>query len=277
MNKVLSLFIIFCLNNSVFAEAEITWVAVDWKPYFYKTDRGYDGMFYHNISLIQKGIPDLKHHWQDMNWARFWTDINTGKQVCNAMAIKTKEREKITYFSTPVTVALPFTIIMNKKTFKTLGEPVELSLFDLLNTKGISGFLEKKRSYTEIIDNYLLKHSSVINITRGVHQSDITFKMIENDRIQFTLEYSIVAQSYLGKRFDKSFVAVKIKELPDFVYSHVACAKNEWGKMVIKKINKVLKSLTRNKLYQERFRKMAVTKDEKNLFDKAYRKILSKK
>ncbi|KPA10645.1 hypothetical protein MHK_009151 [Candidatus Magnetomorum sp. HK-1] len=246
-------YILVCLAYAQ-ANDKITWLVTNWPPWMILegNDQG-KGRFNHILLEAHKNMNHYQHETLKMNWSRFWADVSEGQHICNIFAYKTPDREKIVYFSEPHTFVLPNAIIMKKENIKKLGHPKSYSIVKLLQDKRFKGIIEKTRSFSQGLDKILEKHKPGSNLTRKAAQPDSFIKMLYDDRIDYTIEYPIVA-SYLDQKHNPTpnlISSIPIEELPAYNIVHMACPKNEWGKKVIDDWNTVFRKLKRTEEYRK--------------------------
>jgi len=246
MNKYLLILIsLVLMSSSLFAKEKITWHVVHWPPFqmLDGVDKG-KGRFDALLNLFRENLPQYEHETLRMNWARFFNDVKKGEKVCSIFIIKTDERETFAEFSKIVTFNFPIRIIMRKSTIRELGNPDSLSIVDMLENSRFKGVIESKRSYTPQIDTLLLKHKA--NISPRPIQARNIIQMLVSGRTDYTIEYPYTA-NYLAKEFQSDYPAelgsIEIKELSNFLISHFACPKNEWGHEVVKDFDTMLKKV----------------------------------
>lgn len=227
------------------AKEKITWMVLDWKPWMILEgeDKG-TGRFNHILKVAQDNLPEYTHETEVMNWARFWHEIDNNNNVCYPFGLKKGNREKLVYYSAPHTLVLPNAIIMKKETAQILGNPTSYSMVQLLQQDKLKGYAEKGRSFTEKIDSIMKEHEQGSNLTRIPESAESLIKMVSMGRIDYTIEYPIVAAYYQKKsRTPESLISIPIAEMKPFSYVYMNCTKNEWGKEVIEKWNTVLKEI----------------------------------
>ncbi len=233
----------------------VTWQVVHWPPWMMMEgeDQG-KGRFNHILKVAHENLPQYNNITREMNWARFWHDVKDGKNVCNMFAFKSgsQRREEIVYFSEPHTFVLPNAIIMKKSTIEKLGNPSSYPIVELLKDERFKGTVEKTRSFTETLDDILKKQEQGSNLSREGVSPESLIKMVASGRIDYTIEYPIVA-TYFGQKLTKDFGSISsipITEMEPFAYVYLACTKNEWGKKVIERWNVVLRRIKPTQEYR---------------------------
>jgi uncharacterized protein (TIGR02285 family) len=243
-----------CITHAIANDNEITWLITNWPPWMILEgdDRG-TGRFNHILALAQKKLSQYRHLEVKMNWRRVWFEISQGKHICNIFAYKTDEREKIAYFSEPHTFVLPNAIIMKHHNIQKMGNPTSYSIVSLLKDNRFNGIIERTRSFSFKLDGILEKHLPGSNLIRKSAKPESLIKMVDANRIDYTIEYPIVA-SYFDQKvcLNKGFLSsILIEELPLYNTVCVACPKNEWGKKVINRWNNVFRKLKRTDRYRK--------------------------
>lgn len=243
--------LLFCFNLS-YAKEKITWMVLNWPPWMIidGEDKG-TGRFNYILETAQKNLPEYEHVTERMNWARFWNEVESNKNLCYTFGLKSGKREKIVYFSAPHTFVLPNAIIMKKETAKLLGNPQSYSIIQMLGQDKLKGYAEKNRSFTKKIDTLIINHKGASNLIRVSESAESLIRMVIMGRVDYTIEYQIVATYYQNKFDDlDSLVSIPITEMEPFSYVYMACTKNEWGKKVIEKWNAALKKIKPTEEYR---------------------------
>jgi uncharacterized protein (TIGR02285 family) len=238
---VLSFF--YCLSNTTMAKDTIIW-GIDWSPSIDITDSDHPaGISGEILSILEKGLPQYTHEHQKMNLSRIIKSLKNQNNVCNNYLFKNPKREKVGYFSLPVRINLPLRIIMRKDVFNNMGQPTKLSLKTLFKDHQLRGIIENGRSYS-VLDPIIKQFSNSIYLNTEVVSSNQLLKMFAFKRLDFFIDYSYAVMDYFhGKpqNHEDQVALVAIEEIFEFAYSYVICPKNDWGKRVIKDVNRVLK------------------------------------
>ena len=133
-----------------------------------------------------------------------------------------------------------------------MGNPDSYSIVKLLQDKRFKGYAEKNRSFTETVDNILKKHESGSNLSRVEESAESLVKMVSAGRIDYTIEYPIVAAYYAEKESNNpgSISSIPIAEMEPIAYVYLNCTKNEWGKEVVQRWNEVLNRIKPTQEYR---------------------------
>jgi uncharacterized protein (TIGR02285 family) len=249
---LIGIVIFFSCFTQVYAKDKLTWMVLDWPPWMMLEgeDQG-RGRFNYILREAQENLPQYDHVNEKMNWARFWHEVANNNNVCYPFGLKSGKREDIVYFSAPHTFVLPNAIIMKKTDIEKLGNPDTYSIVKLLQDKRLKGYAEKNRSFTETVDNILKKHESGSNLMRVAESAQSLIKMVSTGRIDYTIEYPIVAAYYEQKNDTPgSISSIHITEMEPFANVFLACTKNEWGRKVVERWNAVLNRIKPTQEYR---------------------------
>ena len=249
---LIGIVIFFSCFTQVYAEETLTWQVLHWPPWMMLEgeDKG-KGRFDYILREAHENLPQYNHVIENMNWARFWHEVEIKNNICTVFAFKSGKREDIVYFSEPHTFVLPNAIIMKKANIEKLGDPSTYSIVKLLQDKRFKGYAEKNRSFSGTLDNVLKKNESGSNLKRVAESSESLIKMVSTGRIDYTIEYPIVA-AYYDQKYDNpgSISSIPITEMTPFAYVYLACTKNEWGKKVVERWNAVLRRIKPTQEYR---------------------------
>ena len=248
----LIVFAAILVTSPVSSKETITWMILDWKPWMILEgeDKG-RGRFNHILKMAQEHLPEYHHVMEKMNWARFWHEVENGKNLCYPFGLKSGKREKIVYYSAPHTFVLPNAVTMKKTTAKRLGDPESISIVDLLKNRDYKGYAEKNRSFTKKVDLILKKHEPGSNLRRVSESPESLVKMVLMGRVDYTIEYPIVSEYYQRKGgVSDELISIPISEMDKFSYEYMNCTRNDWGKRVIDKWNAALKRIKPTREYR---------------------------
>jgi uncharacterized protein (TIGR02285 family) len=223
-----------------------------------------------------KNMPQYQHNTQQMNWSRVWQSMEKGQPICNVLALKTAQREKIAIFSLPHSITLSNRIIMREETFKALGEPTVLSLAELMQKVQLKGSIESSRSYTSDLDAIINRGMTDSNLTRLTLNPVRMMKMLLVGRFDYLIEYPYTAHYLKTKnaQLPANIKSVEIIEIEPFSVAYLACPKTLWGLERIADFDKTVKKLRETDQYKEIVEMWYVTEQEKQAVRKGYQEML---
>ena len=248
------LIFLFVVRSSVAlsAQDEITWATPDWSPfYILKGQNKGKGIIDAPLQFFQKKLTHYHHANMVMNFARFFKEMTMESNLCIVGILKNNEREKITHYSIPYTLALTQRLIIKKERHSEFGEEEEVSLEQLLKNPNLDTIFTKGRAYQKLhplIDQYKDKSHVFIRPSK----LEQLIKMLFRDRISYLVEYPHAALAIANQiSKDIKIMSLTIKEQVPYVVVHVGCTKNAWGKAIIDQVNQIIRSSKNSHEYQE--------------------------
>ncbi|XGC81434.1 TIGR02285 family protein [Bdellovibrio bacteriovorus] len=267
--KFIYLLLTFFISGSSFAESKappLTWIRWNDPPIFiFEAPFKGQGV----LDVVERGLiaalPQYRHKHLEANVPRVLKEAEEKSPICNAGWLDTPEWAKLFYFSKPV-----FVIPANGVLLK------ESKLREVKGLKSLQDFLDKKphwllgvgRLYGEGIDEVLNKNNYKKNKKiLPVASSLLVHRMLNTNRVQYTLGYPFEAKYYdelFGNTKDR-VVYVPLSDNKPFVEVVVACPKTEWGKQVIKDVNKALNNQALLKSFEKGVARWHSIEDQKRL------------
>ncbi|MFS4460088.1 hypothetical protein [Bdellovibrio sp. HCB2-146] len=235
---------------------KLIWVMPEWPKPSVSQDSTFaakEDVFKKIILELQQTLPNYEHHVIRGHFdkaARLWKE---GKKVCVVPILKTKERWATSQMTAFLIVPPYRVIVRNSQVPSILANKNSVSLNELFSNKQLKGGLIPQRSYSEGIDKILREHSGFRNWS-PVDAVDwkTVLTMVKNERIDYTIEMAEFVR-YFNKENPKggTLVSLPIKELPGAMEAYIACNQGDWGKAVIKILDKKLQSLASTPGYQK--------------------------
>ena len=233
------IFITFYLIDSAQSQT-VTWAIAD-RPTSYIL-RGKDkgrGAVDELYSLLQKHLKGYQHKNHEMTFARVLQQMKCGKNVC-ACGFRSSKREEVGLFSQPAIIAMPYSIVTKKGHFSQIfSNAHSISLEKLIKNRSITGGITQERSYgsiTAVINENQNKNIDILANTSNL------IKMLILDRVDYIIEIPSFAV-YMVKQFQPqiSLQSISIIEnTNEILLARIFCTKNQWGKNIIRKIDKIL-------------------------------------
>ncbi len=232
---------------SLSAKEVMTWAVLDFPP-VYILDGAFKGKGFHQKYMrhFQKLFPEYEHETLVAKDPRIQQLMREKKRVCYNASIWSEEWAKVAHKSLIFVIVPAHGIVTRKAVYeKHFQENQMISLKQLLQTPEIKFGYAEGRSYGPInmplIEQY---KSDTTYIYKGKSVSRNLLKMLLSQRIHATVEYPwLIAFDLreLGQDFQQIKI-LQISELGDnqFIWSPLACTKNEWGQQVIERVNAYL-------------------------------------
>ncbi len=235
------LILLFFFPLNLCAEKKLDWIKIDQIP-FYIAQGEYkgQGLVENIVRLIQKEVLTdftIQDLW--VNHKRFNIEVTRG----NNCYLGWKTFPSYRLFSNPGFILFPMGIITHRRNEKKFG-PVGtlLSLKKQLQNTHLKIGLVRKFAYTPAIQKLVQAHQKSSNIYFEEGEIQIDLRMIVNKRIDFTLGWPmqpIVSEKLL--KIPNEFIYYNIEEDQRYVYGGISCSKTATGRLVIERVNRLLK------------------------------------
>lgn len=241
-------FFVFQVTNVYAQDKVINWYHADFPPGFIQDGpmRG-DGYENYLEMLLRDELADYKHVYSTANYSRILEQIRMTNACCVAL-LRKPEREVFIEYSDPTMIALSngifvlsnrvdeFNPFIDEDGFVSIKELFHNSEFRM----GVSKGRRYKGGVDEILDHY--PDSPKIISRSG---NDVLRGLLEMMSTAHHIDYAIgypheIEWLEYSEEIASDFTFIPIKEMPQYVISQIGCSKNQWGKEVIRRINKVL-------------------------------------
>ncbi|MFM6927061.1 MAG: TIGR02285 family protein [Bdellovibrio sp.] len=251
--------ILFLSHFSVAAPERIVWNKPHWPPYYIaegpKAGKGHLDQL---LSLIEKQTPDFTFNSVHSEIEQLDYRSNSLERTCNGAVLRTKEREKKAYLSA-FYLQPPVQIIMRTSDWKKIFFEAKVISLKQLFESPLRGAFAAGRSYGETLDTLIngqQKNSKISRIPRS--QSLSLVSMVDLQRVDYTLEYAEVFRYMQNEKLlSTPMVSVEVEEQRTPYVVYISCPKNEWGKHVIRMLDKTMQ-------------KIAATEEFRSLTEKWY-------
>jgi uncharacterized protein (TIGR02285 family) len=245
IDKVVLSFILLAWAAVARAEDSITWMLPEFPPASIPVDgKPGNGITDELMRYIMVRLPDTEHLFLQSNSKRMWAKIAAGDKVCSASAIRTPEREKISYF-TPTHLLPPHHLIVREAMVKSL--PInargEVELSKMIANPRLRGLLVDHRSYGLKIDALIHDrpaNSGIILSAQGNLGASF-LPMIMLERSDYTIEYDFVTGYLMSKNPGlRTLRSLPIAENNKAIIGGIACPRTAWGRATIERIDRII-------------------------------------
>ena len=239
------------------ARDTITWLETNMPPYSFIAGplqrQGYGNVI---ADLIAAGLPEYDHRYLNTNVVRHFNRLQKGEKVCIIGLYKTPEREAFIEFSIPSMLTMPAVLAVRRDRLAEFNADPAVELAKLLQDKQISLGFSQDRSYGKILDLILRDPAwqEQLKSHSGQALPPHFLKMLMRNRLAGILglpdEIRYLADTMGLKDEIALLPLMETGEDYSTWLCYTGCAKTEWGRAVIAKVNKVLLDLRPTEPYR---------------------------
>jgi uncharacterized protein (TIGR02285 family) len=224
------------------AKDKITWAITHFPPFQIRTaphqgTGSFDGL----LQTLNENLTEHEHELAVMTVTRRDEELREGKNVCTPSIFRNAAREKVWEFSKPALLHLDNQLVFLKENAKHFGTG-DVDLEALFKRTDLTGGILAGRSYALAVDPVIAKYKDSPNLVIRAMPIEQFFEMLLNRNVDylilFTHETAFLADKL--KQPVERFGNLHIAGVPPYIYTHVACSKNAWGKEIIRKVDAVL-------------------------------------
>ncbi len=254
------LLLLFLMSFTAQARERIVWILPDWPPIERSGVEPSQSIFQWMMKVIADEMPSYEHHFVVGNIdkaVRLWKE---NKNVCALPALVTPQRQQLAYFTALTLVPAYRFVVSSSKASSFQAEKGEVSIRRVLENKNIKGALIQERSYGIEFDR-LFSEKKTESLTRVQPKEDwmAVLSMVRNGRVDYTLEFPEYLRYFnLKNPTGGPLVGLKMVEMSPTLPAFVACAKGEWGKKIIWKVDRILQKLSKNDAYKKELNLMFI-------------------
>lgn len=250
---------IFPINSSAEdSKGKIFWGVRHFPPlYILEGEYKDQGIADQMLKIIFEDLTEYEHEKIVANNKRSEYQIKIGAHFAKLAMLKRPEREKYMYYSIPHYISPSHRLIIRKKALPKIQNIIsinnEISLENLIEISSIKIGVELGRSVGKELDKILEKHKDQKNITVITSpNTEKTITMLSHGGIDCIIEYPEVVAFILKKdaRKMKQLTVLRIKEKEPWVILYAVAPKNEWGHILINKLNAIF----RREIPKEKYR-----------------------
>ncbi len=244
--------------NSQAEEKIIYWPYFSYPPMFIIEGNELSGNGINIQDYLIRNMPEYTHKRISASPKRMFENLKHGANYCVVGALKTPDRETFMHYSYPCRVSFyPMIVIRSKD--KTLDSADKtLSLNQLLGNKDLVFGNIDGIKYGEEINHLIAKNNAEENLNRiemvsGPDALMQLLTMLVNGRIDYFIAEPTTMQYFIKNEpeLEDKITFMQINEQSQVAAAgYVTCPKNEWGKTIINRINKILhQAVTTDEFY----------------------------
>ena len=223
-------------------DKKIIWLKSNYPPYYItQGPNANKGIADRVEQLLREELVDYEHDSLVANWRRILHEMKSGKNVVCLTFLKTPEREKIIEYSILTSVKPTNGIFVRADDFR-FKNSTEISFKVLLNRKDIKIGIMYGRAYGKGIDRLLKdkKDSENIVVRTSADGVEGLIKLLTLKRLDAIVCYPhegiIIAREH---GIEDGIKFLKVVEQKPLNFSYSGAPKTEWGRKIIKEINKI--------------------------------------
>jgi len=238
---------------------QLTWLSAD--PPNEASNRAGTGLAAKLVSFMQTQWPEVQHTIVAANAKRSWQLLAQGEQVCHASSLRTRERERLAYF-TNTHLSPPLQLVVRRDKLAALPRNAadEVDLARLLSDPRLRGAMVEGRSYGAFIDALLATHRArkTVAFYAAADYGSKILPMLAVGRADYTVEQDMALS--VGReahpRLDE-LQSLPIQGASAPMYVGVACPRTAWGLAAIREIDKRLGTPAGAAMLRESFERWA--------------------
>lgn len=208
---------------------------------------------------FQSQLTQFSHREEKMPLARFLKKARSGKEFCLSGMVRTPEREKYLVYSDPMArLPLPH-VYVRGTTANRLGlEDGQVSLAWLMDQPGIRAVFQRARSYGPL-DEIIAARIDQPGFLRSTVLTKTLAEMLALGRVDFFIEYPVILDSITVAGKYIRFRVLRVKEQPETMPVHIACAKTPFGRRVVQRISEIIANKKDTRGYRDVYTAQSLT------------------
>ncbi|KAF7771502.1 hypothetical protein PCIT_a4095 [Pseudoalteromonas citrea] len=161
---------------------------------------------------------------------REWRELETYPNICLYNKVKTPEREAMAVFVEYPLMAFP----ANRLILRGQQLPSNVSLKDVIVSKGLRIGVTKGRSYGKVIDDFIEKYAESLKIGEGANSAFRLREMLVQGKLDGIIEYTSVFLNHHLKPEQREGVTFhKIDDAKATIFGYIACANSTQGRKAV--------------------------------------------
>ncbi len=244
--------LVFMLIGMVFPQPgytqekeKIFWPYISHYPvYIYENDRLTGGIGFAIYKILWANMIEYEHSTALMPIKRLLDDMKNGERYLFYGLYKTPEREAILHYSIPCRISPPAMLVVRKEDLKDYGGGNPVSLRELLKDKRHRFLRFSSISYGTEIDNIIKEFENENHVYTEYRSDDmitIPIDLLIKKRIDYFVSLNGTAFRAKETGVIDNIVLLPILERMNYEVGYITAPKTDWGKMMIHKINSILR------------------------------------
>ena len=239
------------------AREKIVWPYICFPPtYICEKDKCIGGIGWKIYQRIWKSMPEYEHESILLPIKRIIKNMQQGKHYLFYGLYKTPEREKRLYFSVPCRIEPPLMVVVRKSDFKKFGGGEHVSFEALLKDTTLKTIMGSSVSYGAVFDALFKKYEKSKNLYVDYRTDELgaySLDLLLKKRIDYYISTKAVLHISKEKGIADQIAYIPVKEQNVYQIGYITAPKNEWGKRMLKKVNRALRKLIPTEAYFKLF------------------------
>jgi uncharacterized protein (TIGR02285 family) len=224
------------------AREVLVWGVFDFPPFqiLDGTHKG-SGSFDGELQTLIDRMPEFDHKIVVMSFARRREEFIAGTKLCTPGIFRAPAMALKLAVSIPALTHLDNRVVFLGEKAPLFGDADPIDLDSLFKRRMLVGAVVPGRSYAPNIDAAILRFQGNPNLVNRPLDTTQLFQMLLSGDVDYLLLFSheaaFLADSFgIGDRLRNRSIA----GTPPYLFTHVACTGNAWGRRVIDKVNAIL-------------------------------------
>jgi uncharacterized protein (TIGR02285 family) len=230
------------LPASATAKEPLIWAVFDFPPFqILEGPHMGSGSFDGELQSLIAKMPEFEHKIVPMSFARRREEFIAGNNICTPGIFRAPAMALKLAISMPALTHLDNRVIFLKDKAALFGDDNPIALDVLFKRKNLLGVAVPGRSYAPNIDDAIQRYRGGPNLMIRALETSQLFQMLLNGDVDYLLLFSHEA-AFLADRFGagERIQNRPIAGTPPYIFTHVACTGNAWGRAVIDKIDAIM-------------------------------------
>ncbi len=245
-SKAAILLFIFAIlfTNITHAKETIFWPYFNYPPLFIIEGDAVSGYGIDILNLLREKLVEYDHKLIPASPKRMFENMKFEKSYCAVGPAKTKERREYLHYSLPIRVTFPDMVIMRKQSTIEMGIAGKVLLKDLLLNEDLTLGHIRSASSDPLVDRIIKNHGveTRMQILSGANAMQHLVQMLYSKRVDWFIWDPASIRFYeksLGGAEELTALSIKELTIPAAL-GYITCPKNDWGKHIIERIDKIL-------------------------------------
>lgn len=233
-----------CMPLPATAHDELTWGVLDFPPFqILDEDHKGSGSFDGELATLIARMDGVDHRIVPMSFARRKEEFISGTSFCTPGIFKSNAAAMGLAISIPALVHLDNRVIFLKDKAALFGKGKSIDLEELFLRTDLVGAVIPGRSYAPNIDAVIAHAHDHPQLMKRPLSTAQLFQMLLSGDIDYLLLFPHEA-AYLAERFKAGgrIANLPIRGTPPYIFTHVACTGNDWGRAMIARIDSIIRA-----------------------------------